>query len=128
MSKGKKQLSMNDHLTRFLELIDSQIAREMQRTPAERSLHGVQKWQPIATRVERVASHVIEEFSAGNVKLDSLIVAMESFARILRILVEELGEGGIGKVRAGYCRESFKNIDRDIILALEALGGKRELN
>ncbi|MCB0328289.1 MAG: hypothetical protein KDD70_01460 [Bdellovibrionales bacterium] len=127
MVKEKKvNISLEEALLRYLQLLDNQIAREMQRTPSEREVSGVQKWEPIQKRVEHVASLTIEGYGSEIVQLDSLIVTAEAFARTIRILAEELGEDGLGKTRSSYVRETAKNIERDLLLIKDQLSGRRD--
>ncbi|NDC36853.1 MAG: hypothetical protein EBZ48_02240, partial [Proteobacteria bacterium] len=58
-SKQEKRSPFEENLIKVLSAIDTQIAREMQRTPAEREEHGVQKWEPYQKRVELIVSRVL---------------------------------------------------------------------
>ena len=110
-----------------MQALDTQIAREMQRTPQERSEHGVQKWEPISRRVERVTAWVLNCLGEGEVELDSLLVLSQAMAKALRMASEDLGEKGLGKVRTGYCLGAFEAIAKDAENGLAILRSEREL-
>jgi hypothetical protein len=112
---------LEDGLTQAMKAIDNQIARAMQRTPAEREAQGVQKWEPYATRVEGIASFLLEEVGDNQVGLDSLIVCAQAFTKALQLLVDDLGEDGLGKVRAAYCLDAMNKISRDAQRVTDAL-------
>lgn len=126
MAPKNIKLSLEEALTRYLAQLDTQVAREMQRSPSEREDFGVQKWEPYRKRVERVASILVEQFGKEAIHLDSLLISAEAFSTVLRILAEEIGEKGFGSVRSSYIREVFKSIERDIELSKSSLGQREE--
>ena len=113
MAQGEnKRHPLEEGLVAACRAIDNQIAREMQRTPAERELHGVLKSEPYAARVERVTAFLLNALGDEEVKLDSLLVLATSFAKALQITAEDLGADGLGKVRTEYCRDVFEQVSR----------------
>jgi hypothetical protein len=93
----------------------------MQRSPAEREVHGVQKWEPYNTRVENVAAFLLEEVGANEISLDSLLVFTQGFTKALYLVVSDLGKEGLGSLRASYCLEAMKKVERDAQEVIEAL-------
>ena len=124
MEKPEKLPPLERGILDALRAIDSQVAREMQRTPEEERSEGVQKWGPYASRIERVASFVLQNLGAAEVNLDSILVMAQAMSKTLTLLVEELGAEGLGKVRAGYCVDAFEKISRDANLGLASLRGE----
>jgi hypothetical protein len=116
---------LEEGLLQAMKAIDNQIARAMQRTPAERETQGVQKWEPYATRVEGIASFLLEEVGDNQVGLDPLIVCAQAFTKALQLLVDDLGEDGLGKIRAAYCRDAMNKISRDAQRVTDALSEER---
>jgi hypothetical protein len=108
-------------LIQAMKAVDNQIARAMQRTPSERDLHGVQKWEPYNTRVENVAAFVLEEIGAQEASLDSLLVFTQGFTKALYLIVSDLGKEGLGSLRASYCLDAMKKVERDAQEVIEAL-------
>lgn len=105
--------SLEEALVRAMEALDNQVAREMQRDPKAREAHGVQKWEPFSKRIEHIASLSIEAFAEQRVGLDSILILSQSFAKLLKIAVTELGEEGLGELRSNYCLQAFEAIQRD---------------
>jgi len=97
-----------------MKAVDSQIARAMSRTPAEREVQGVQKWQPLVDRVERVCAFVMNALGDEEIGLDSVLVFAQAFPKALSLIVEDLGEEGLGKVRAAYCVSISESIAADV--------------
>ena len=109
-------------LMMVMQSLDGQIAREVtQRDPREREDHGVQKWEPIDKRIERVATFVLDALGDNEVKLDSVLVLSQAFVKILCLVSEELGEEGLGEVRAGYVREAMRRLGIEIERARSTL-------
>jgi len=106
-----------------MQALDRQVMREMQRSPEERELHGVQKWEPINRRVELVAAFVMNALGDDEVGLDSLLIMAQAFPKALRLVMEDLGEDGLGGVRAAYCREAMEAIRDDAERAKSLTGG-----
>ncbi len=96
-----------------LQALDNQIAREMQRTPASRESQGVQKWEPIATRVERLTAFILSSLGAQEVQLESLLVLCQASVKALRMGCEDLGKEGLGKMRSNYCAGTFEAVIND---------------
>lgn len=112
---------LEEGLLQAMKAVDNQIARAMQRTPAERDVHGVQKWEPYNTRVESVAAFLLEEIGTSEVSLDSLLVFTQGFTKALYLLVSDLGKDGLGSLRASYCLDAMKKVERDAQEVIEAL-------
>jgi hypothetical protein len=89
-------------LLRCLQALDNQVAREMQRTPAERDLHGVQKWEPYNKRVEIVAGFLAEQLGKGELELDGVLILTQALSKALSLYSDELGADGLGKIRSEY--------------------------
>lgn len=132
MATGNKtSIGLEAALMRVVQLLDTQVAREMQRTPIEREQRGVQKWEPYRSRGEKVSSLLLEGITEGELQLDGLLILSEAIPRCLRILAEELGEDGLGKIRSSYVKEVFVNLEREIHLGQRALGvrdGEPQIN
>ena len=104
-----------------LQALDSQIAREMQRQPAEIEVHGVQKWEPISKRVETIAGFLLDAIESQAIELDSVLTLSQAVIKTLSIIVQDLGEKGLGKMRSAYALEALQNIERDARAGLGAL-------
>lgn len=104
-----------------LQAIDNQIAREMQRTPAETDQHGVQKWEPISKRVENISGLLLDALEGEVVQLDSVLTLSQALVKTLSIMVQDLEEKGLGKVRSGYAQSALENIERDVRAGLNIL-------
>ena len=129
MAKRKAPKTMQDHIVRFMQLLDSQVARDLQRRPEEREQHGAfDKNKPISDRVEILVGHFLEQFGSGDIKLDSLLISAESFTTALRIIVEELGKDGLGKKRSEYVENFLSSAQRDYLLTKEILQVSKVLN
>jgi hypothetical protein len=118
MKTDKKRSLLEDGLLTACRAIENQVAREMQRNPAQLEQHGVQKWEPYSKRVESICTFLLEETATNEghgISLDALLVLSQSVTKALSILTEELGEKGLGKVRSSYVREAAKNLKRDIM-------------
>ena len=114
---NEKRSNLEEGLILALRAIDNQIAREMQRTPAEREELGTRKWQPYQTRVESITSLILNSLGENEVGLDSLIVMAQALAKALRLVVDDLGPKGLGKTRSEYCLHASEQIARDAKLA-----------
>ncbi len=129
MAKQKeKREPLADGLVKAMQALDRQIAREMQRTPAERDVHGVQKWDPYQKRIELVCALLLNEFGDDNISLDGFIVLAQAFAKSLQLLIEDLGEDGLGNIRSDYCRWALENIQQDCFRAQHPLQAAGPLN
>ncbi|RIL06941.1 MAG: hypothetical protein DCC75_10400, partial [Proteobacteria bacterium] len=104
---------------------DNQIAREMQRDPSKLAAKGVTRWEPFSKRIELIAAFALEKLGNNDVDLDSIIVLAQSYVKALALLVEDLGQGGLGKMRTGYCLDAMERIAAD---AERGIGLLRESN
>ena len=116
---------LEEGLLQAMHAIDNQVARAMQRSPAEREAQGVQKWEPYDTRIEHVAAYVLNELGDNTVALDSVLVLAQAFTKALRLAVEDLGSEGLGTVRTSYCIDTMERILRDADRALSELQSER---
>lgn len=110
----------------MLQAIDNQVARQMQRTPEEREEQGVQKAEPLQSRMEKLVEFILQEFGEQSIGLDGILVASEAFPKALRMIVEELGEDGLGEMRSRYCRKVFEAIERDVLRTVQEIGSPGE--
>jgi hypothetical protein len=116
---------LEEGLLQAMHAIDNQVARAMQRSPAEREAQGVQKWEPYDTRIEHVAAYFLNELGDNTVALDSVLVLAQAFTKALRLAVEDLGTEGLGTVRTSYCIDTMERILRDADRALSELQSER---
>lgn len=124
MTKDKlKGLPFEDSLLGALKAIDNQVARQMQRTPAEREESGVQKWTPFTDKIEETTAIILDGFADGHVQLDSLVVLSQSLVKALYLVVEEVGAEGLGDLRSAYCEDALEKIERDARQGLASFGG-----
>jgi hypothetical protein len=120
----KTESKLEEGLLQAMKAIDNQVARAMQRTPAERDMHGVSKWEPYETRVENSTAFLLNALGEGDVSLDSLLVLAQAFTKALRFASEDLGTEGLGKVRAEYCIDCMQKISNDAAKTLSELRGQ----
>jgi hypothetical protein len=113
MSKNEKLPLLDESLIRALELIDSQIARAMERTPEEREVGGVQKWKPMEERVERLSTLLLDHFG-DRVQLDSVVVLSQVFIKVLSILCQEMGTEGLGEIRSIYVQDALRKLEIEL--------------
>ena len=105
-----------------MRALDSQIDKEvLRRNPSEMEEHGVQKWEPIDKRIERVCALVLDWVGQDAVKLESVLVLSQAMTKSLKLIVEDLGEESLGKVRANYCTSALDRISRDAHAGLALL-------
>ena len=116
---------MEEGLLAAMRAIDNQVARAMQRSPAQRDVHGVQKWEPYAMRVEQVTAFVLEELGNNSVTLDGLLVLGQAFTKALAFAVSDLGRDGLGATRAAYCLDAVEKIERDALDVSRTLSAER---
>lgn len=115
-------------LRQAMQAVDSQVAREVfRRDPAEKEKHGVQNWAPVDERIERTSSFILNMLGENEVQLESLLVFAQAFPKVLQLLVEDLGEDGLGQVRTAYCLEAAKRIAQTAERTAEALKGPAAL-
>lgn len=112
---------LEEGLLQAMQALDNQIARAMQRSPAERETEGIQKWKPYNARIERITTTILQELAENTISLDSLLVCAQSFSKALYLLVSELEAEGLGKVRSEYCRGAMQKIRNDADRALREL-------
>ena len=115
------------------EVLDDRLAnrprrvaerREMQRDAKSKDKHGVQKWEPFQSRVERLCSFLLNSLGEQTIDLDGIIVLAQTFSKTLSLACADLGEDGLGKVRAQYVRATFENIERDAKNAKHSLSAE----
>lgn len=113
MSKQRIEIEpLEGGLRQALQAIDNQIAREMQRSPADREVHGVLKWEPFETRIERVSAYLLSIFGE-DIQLDSLMVLSQALVKTLALVVEDCGREGLGDIRARYIERAAEGLVRD---------------
>jgi hypothetical protein len=112
-AKNPKRPPLEDGLLTALRAIDNQIRREMQRTPAERETLGTQKWEPYQKRVELLVPLLLSEFGDQTIELDGLVVLSQVLSKTLKLLVEELGSEGLGKLRSAYACWAMEQVSSD---------------
>ena len=114
MKEQKEKLPvLEESLLEALKALDNQIAREMQRDAKSKDKHGVQKWEPFQSRVERLCSFLLNSLGEQTIDLDGIIVLAQTLSKTLSLACADLGEDGLGKIRAEYVRVTFENIERD---------------
>jgi hypothetical protein len=124
MSKKIESLPpLEASVQRALQALDNQVAREMQRSPSERELHGVQKWEPYNRRVEQLAGFVTEQLGCRSVELDGVLILAQALSKSLSIFADELGAEGLGSMRSQYVSQAGENIASDA-RKISALVGK----
>lgn len=111
--KEVKLTRLEEGLLQAMCAIDSQVSREMQRSPSDLEKHGVQKWEAYSSRVELLCSFVLDTMADKLTEIDSVIVLAQAFSKVLYIISEDLGEEGLGKLRAQYCLDAAKKISYD---------------
>ena len=122
MASNEEKLSaLEEALLRAMNAIDNQIAREMQRYPEQVERQGVQKWEPHSKRVELISSFLMNSLGDQNINMDSLLVLAQATTKALALVVSDLGEEGLGKVRSDYCRVAMDNISSDARRAVQSL-------
>ena len=124
--KNKSIPPMEGGLLQCMKALDNQVAREMQRAPAEREQHGVQKWEPYAARVEKVAGCILDALGGEEISLDSLIILSQATAKARSIAADDLGEDGLGVVRSQYILTAAENIAYDTSRISSLLRGSAE--
>ena len=126
--KTEKLEPLEEGLLLAMRAIDKQIAREMQRSPAELEISGVQKWEPIQKRIELVTSILLGFIGSNKRQLDSLLVLSQASTKALRMFVDELGQENIGEIRSAYLEKAFENISRDAREGDASLKPERTIN
>jgi hypothetical protein len=124
MSQQRKGPVLEQGLLSAMRALDNQIARQMERSPADREASGVQKWEPYQLKIEQVCALMIKAFGEDDVRLDSVLIVAQAMTKSLYLISEELGEAGLGAVRSGYCRTALNAILRDAERGLQQLGAE----
>lgn len=106
MSKQDRKPLLEESLLTALKAIDNQVARAMERTPAEREVSGVQKWKPFDDKIEQVSTLILDNFGEG-ISLDGVLVMSQAMVKALSILSSELGSEGLGDLRTTYVKEAL---------------------
>ena len=127
MATSNKVTPLEENLRKVLQALDTQVQREMQRSPAQEEVHGVQKWEPYRRRIENLSSFVLNSFADQEITLDSLLILSQATAKSLQLLVDDLGSAGLGEVRRQYCIAAFEALNADAERALAALKSDRTL-
>lgn len=123
--RPEKVSQLEAGLAMAMQALDNQINREVQRrTPGEREVEGVDKWEPISERVERVTALVLQLLGEDSVRMESLLVLAQAHVKALRLALDELGEEGTGKVRYKYCLDALKNVAADAERSLNEARGE----
>jgi hypothetical protein len=128
MSENQFNGPLFDGLLVALKAIDTQVARELQRTPSQREVHGVAKTAPYQKRVELVASYVLQTFSDRSITLDGILVLAQAFSKAMLLLSEDLDRETLGKVRSDSCKEALEKIRLDCERGIAAISGGCDLN
>jgi len=110
-----------------LQALDSQISREMQRSPAEVELQGVQKWEPYQKRIELVTAMILQALSDEEIGLDGILVLSQAVTKALAFISDDLGPDGLGKMRSAYAESAFDAIETDCAKALRILRSETDL-
>jgi hypothetical protein len=126
--RSPKLAPLEEGLLQAMQALDRQVAREMQRSPAERELKGVRKWEPYEKRVENVTSFILNSLGEESIALDGVLILAQSFVKSLHLIAEDLGGDGLGEVRAQYFRGALESIAQDISRAETTLKGGPEIN
>ena len=118
---------LEEGLLQALQALDRQVARELQRSPAELEAHGVLKWEPYQKRIELVCSFILDSLGGREVELDSLIILAQALSKALRLVIDDLGEDGLGQVRSSYCLVALEKIAADAHAGKQALRSERTI-
>jgi hypothetical protein len=107
----EKLSNLESGLLAAMKAIDNQILREVaHRSPEQREHHGVQKWDAFSSRVERIASFLLNALGDDEIKLDSVLVLAQALTKSLELAIDDLGEEGLGDVRTKYCLDALEKI------------------
>ncbi len=128
MSEKKEVRSkLEAGLITAMQALDNQIARSVERTPEQREEHGVQKWEPMAQRVEQICVLLINALGDEEIRLDSVVVLAQALSKALFMIVDDLEGVDLGQVRTAYCLDALENILNDAERAKKLLKGEAEL-
>lgn len=128
MAKKPQHHKTQSALIDFLRSLDNQVAREMQKAPADRREGGALKWEPYQKRVELTTSMLLESLATEEIQLDSLLISYQSFSKALLMYIEELGPEGLGRIRTEYCRKALSEAALDLNRAEHEVNDRKELN
>lgn len=106
-----------------LKSLDNQMAREMQRSPEQLEKLGVQKWEPISKRVELITGFLLDRIGDDDIKIESLLVLLQSLSKTLYLLSDELQSDGLGKIRAEYILDTSQKVSYDVKRIVEIVKG-----
>lgn len=115
---------LEESLLTSLRSLDSQVARELQRTPEEETKHGVQKWEPITKRVELLSGFLLDRVGDNDINLESILILLQTLSKTLYILTDDLEVSGLGKVRSEYVTDTAKKVEYDCKRIIEMLRGQ----
>ena len=125
---AQKYTKLEEGLLQCMRALDKQVSRELQRTPTELETKGTRKWEPLENRVETVAAFLVQSLGEQAIELDSILIMAQALSKTLCLVVEDLGEKGLGKVRTEYCLSAGENIKRDSERIVEGCGGAQTFN
>ena len=124
MSEKKETRSkLETSLITAMQALDNQIARAIERTPVQREVHGVQKWEPISQRVEQICVLLINALGDEEIGLDSVVVLAQALSKALFLIVDDLEGQDLGRLRTAYCLSALENILNDSERAQKLLKG-----
>lgn len=126
--KREHRGKLEENLIGAMRALENQIARHMQRTPAEREEKGVQKWEPYQLKIEETAGIILDSVNEGSIGLDSLLVIVQGTLKALKITLEDLGRENLGDLRSRYCETALEQIETDARLTLLELKGRATLS
>jgi hypothetical protein len=121
MAKKDSTPPLEEGLLKAMRALDQQIARAMERSPADREPEGVQKWGPYRDKIEQVSSLLLHFLGDEQLKLDSVLVFSQALVKALKLFVHDMEGEGLGKLRSSYCQIAFENIERDALEGIKEL-------
>lgn len=60
--------------------------------------------------------------------LDSILILSQALPRVLALIIEELGEDGLGKLRSAYCENACAELERFITRCRAGLDSSIKVN
>jgi len=122
--KTERRTPLEEGLIVAMQSIDKQVLREIStRGPGEKEEHGIQKWEPFDKRIELISGFILNELGEESIGLDSLLVLSQAFSKALQLVVEDLGEEGLGDIRSNYARRALESIEKNVTRAQRSMGG-----
>lgn len=112
---------LETNLLALLHNLDTQVARAMQRTPAELEEEGLNKQSIYLEKIEKISQIVLSAVADTTNQLDSLLILSQALSKALFLIVEELGQENLGKTRSLYCLQALENIEHDVGRGLNEL-------